>query len=308
MYVGSTGFAGRFHYVVMVIELSLNHHATTVTVEVTNGEWQVQSDAQLPIKELGCGTIDPFEVIDGRDAVVLTALSSALEVDAVSDHYQWQLRYDHGQRMHKALAPTNNRPTLRLRFRPDPTIFQPEELSPHVIHSFLARFSHLNPDVTLSFTSQGQTARYRSRGMIDLFDQITQPYQILHAPIHIKATEEDLSVDLALAFHDRRQRQIWAFINKGRPSEGGTHADGLSAALDELPHLMGLKAQSGLLATMAVTYPSVTFEGATTRKVTNPELAPKIKSIVLAAAQHWMIQSQSDLRLLQLTDSVALFL
>ncbi len=302
MYVPGTDFWGLINYLVAPFSLSLNHGASSSALTAGDDDYFLESDARLQIEELDDESIMPFEGIvktswgHGLDAAILNALSATLEVDAIASDRHWQLSFEEGECASRSVRPSTETPNLRLRFRPDPSIFTVTEVSPVNINSYLSRICHLNPGVDFTSTIAGRTSHYHSRGMIDLFESVSQPYQYLHKPIEIRGQDGDLEIELVCAFHSWHVNHIWTFINKGRAAEGGTHEEGLEEAIQELPGLFGMQRETGVIAVMAVRYPDAVFEGCIKARVGSPELKPRVKALVIDGARQWAADNPAEIQ------------
>ncbi len=93
MYIGSTDFFGFIHYLVDAVNLQLEASPTYVSLEMADGWFTIESDVDLQLEEAVDGKLSPFELqVErtgktrgwGLNGVVLAALSSRLEVKAVS--------------------------------------------------------------------------------------------------------------------------------------------------------------------------------------------------------------------------------
>ncbi|MEM7355921.1 MAG: hypothetical protein AAF657_34210 [Acidobacteriota bacterium] len=297
MFLGSTGFFGLLNYLVAAFNLHLRGQASTIDCEVSEEGFAMRSDAELRVEEFVEGSIFPFERLTGEgvDGFILAMFSEFLEVDVTSAGLRRQLRYEAGSRVARRSTRSSDSPAARLRFRPDRSIFTVPSVSQANLHSYLARISHLNPGVTLNLTVANSQCTYNSRGMIDLFFHVAQPFQYLHPPIHIVAQQDELNLDLALAFHSWKRDHVWSFVNKGRTVDGGTHEGGLLAAAKELPAIFGMEATVGILAVMALDYSNVAYEGCIKARVENPELETMVKEMILRGAKTWAAENPAEI-------------
>lgn len=263
MYVGSTEFFGLIQYLVSAVNLHLAGRPSYVAISKEGAAFVVQSDAQLKISEDN-GVLLPFERIErdpltqrtGYDGSILNALSQSLSIEATSSSMRRMLlQYRSGVRVERQdVATGESHRLLKFTFVPDSSIFTIESVSAYNFHSYLKRLSYLYPGVRFRFTAGGQSEEFHSlKGIVDLFESVAGPYQLLHEPIHFRATEDDLDLELIFAFHSWSDNWLWSFINRGRAVLGGTHERGLAS---------GLRAFRSKLNRSVRTYPFVTGSSA----------------------------------------------
>lgn len=301
MYVGSLGFFGFVQYLVCAMALLLERRPSRVAVARADGQFVMECDAALAIEELPDGRLSPFENPAcegpglGFEGTVLNALSERLTVEIAGEPRGETLAFRRGAReSHEAAAGDAGTPSTRLRFVPDASIFTVTEVSPTIFQSYLRRLSFLHPETRFSIDLGGQTREYSAgRGIVDLFDSIAAPYQLVHEPIHIVADEGRLQLEAVLAFHSWTERQVWCFVNRGRAIDGGTHEQGLHDALDRLDRAWhrtrGRKPpRNGVVGVMSIVYPDAVWEGCLKEKVGNPELRGLVRELVVRGATEWL--------------------
>ncbi len=299
MYVGSTTFFGFIQYLVCPFALLLERRLSRIDVTVLDHGFAIDSDVQVEIGQTVEGQITPFEVPEepgGSDEMagcVLNALSGSLVIRTAGGGSAHTLTYQRGERIAHATVADPGVHT-RLEFAPDLTIFTVTSTPLAVFESYLRRLSYLHPRIQFSLTSGGETQTFAAPGGIrDLFDSIVAPYQLVHPPIQIAATDGDLQVELVFAYHSWFENWIWSFINNGRAIEGGTHETGLHKALDQLYRALKLpkkpkRGRNGVIAVMAVIYPGAVWQGCLKQRVDNPELTERVANLVVTAVMAWM--------------------
>jgi DNA gyrase subunit B len=293
MYIGSTDFFGFIQYLVCPVALLLGHGARRIEVAVGEAGFEIDSDAALDIHGTTDGRIAPFEVIDtpnwghGYEACVLNALSRRLAVRAARPGSSHALAFERRRRTSCTVGEDGGTFT-HLSFAPDDSIFTVTDLPPAIFESYLRRLSFLHGGVRFRQSYAGQSREYFAPGGIcDLFDCVSAPYQILHEPIAIGASEGRLQLELVFAYQSWRDHAIWCYVNRGRAVEGGTHEKGLRLALDRLPGELKLprrpkSARNGVVAVMLVLYPDAVWEGCIKARIESPELLEMIPRLVVA--------------------------
>jgi DNA gyrase/topoisomerase IV subunit B len=301
MYVGSTAFSGFIKYLVCPVSLLLGERPTRLAIAAGEGGFVVEADVALPIEELVSGRIAPFEEILDQgywhrfDGTVLNALSERLTVEIRQTDRADTLAYCRGIReSHQALNTTSNSSRTTLRFVPDPSIFTVTNVSPTIFLSYLRRLSFLHQGVRFSIAFAGKTHEfYTAAGLVDLFESVSAPYQVLHDPIHIIGDDGSLHLEAVFAFHSWNEDRLWCFINNGRAVEGGTHKMGLCDALKRIRQRFKLSkspiiGRNGVVAVMSIQYPETVWEGCMRTRIGNPELRGMVCNLVVQRATRWL--------------------
>jgi DNA gyrase/topoisomerase IV subunit B len=302
MYVGSTDFFGFINYLVCPVALLLAHRPTRVAVAARDHGFVVESDVAVPIEKTSSGRISPFEEITNRglghsfEATVLNALSESLTVEVQHEYRAETLKFRCGTReLHHTARGRSNKPKTTLTFMPDASIFTVADLSPTIFSSYLRRLSYLYKGTRFSIVFGNDEPRvfYAERGIVELFDSVAAPYQLLHEPIHIVAEDGSLQLEAIFAYHSWKENSLWCFINNGRAVEGGTHENGLTDALDQLYQRfkspkVPIGDRNGVIGVMSLHYPGAVWEGCLKAKIGNPELQEMVCNLVVQRAAAWL--------------------
>ena len=313
MYVGNIDFFGIIHYMVCPVALLLSHRPSRISVTAENGEFAVESDFPLPIVETPNGELLSFLTHDVKDEVtsyegiVLNALSERLIVEIQHEKRRETLSFHRGVFESRHLDSKVDGPVCTtLRFVPDSSILTLSNLSPAIFKSYLRRLSYLHGGVRFSLQLGDESHEYHAaRGIVDLFDQVAAPYQILHEPIHFRAEDGTLKLEGILAFHSWKENRLLCFINHGRAAEGGTHEEGLADALVQLQETyLSARPQAhrrnGVLAILFMQYPKVIWSGCIKAHVSNPELREMVSGLVVKGTTDWLEARPDVTRELQL--------
>ena len=206
MYIGSRGFFGLVHYLVDATNLILQHRPTKLAISTDGSEFTFGSDTTIPMSRNATGKIFPFEVFkkDGNAKVshgpLLTALSESFSYSERHSRTNY-FSSRNGVRDDEAPRECPEEYASFIRFAPDRTIFDCLSISDYVFKSYLKRMSFLFPKVTFRFDYDGNAQEfYSERGIPDMFDGLAGPFQLLHEPIQLSATKEDLQLSLSLHF------------------------------------------------------------------------------------------------------------
>ncbi|WP_169976046.1 hypothetical protein [Tautonia rosea] len=311
MYVGDAGLFGLIHYLVCPVSLLLERHPTRIGIEAGDDGFAVEADVVVPIEDAPDDRIAPFEAVPtgepGRhfEGAILTALSAHLSIEVRSGSRAERLEFRQGTRESRsveAIEPAGDRTTLR--FAPDPEFFQVTDLDPTVFASFARRNSALHRGVRFTVSAGGTRHEFVSdRGIADLFDAVSAPYQIMHQPIRIASEDGPLTLEAVFAYQSWKDDTLWCFINNGRAVEGGTHEDGVREALRTLSTTLkppnGLS--NGVVGVVSICYPQATFEGCIKARIGNPELRELVRDLFLRESLVWLdTHPEATVRLRQL--------
>lgn len=165
-----------------------------------------------------------------------------------------------------------------------------------VFESYFRRLSYLHAGVRFSMNLHGENREFfAEHGIRDLFTAISSPYQVLHEPIYLTASEGKLELKLVMAYQSWSDHHLWCFINYGRAVEGGTHQKGLLHALKQLKKKLDLpeRFNNGVVAVMWLRYPEVHWEGCIKAKIANPELKAMVSQMVVDETVEW-VQNHPD--------------
>lgn len=265
------------------LRVSLVDSVGATRIELTQDTaFTLYSDATLP---LDLDTNNPFESISTNfnhvDACILNALSKRLDIynaDGVAYAYELGKRVTSSSEHLASIGVT-------LHFIPDDDIFSVTDLQPAVVSSYLHRMSYLYPRIQFSVIADDYKSVYsRPGGIAEMFKGVSAPYQLLHEPIHVSGKDGDFEMELVFAFHSWSEEMTWTFANYGRAADGGTHDDGLRAALDDFAsEVIGnddRHNRPGYLAILSFQYPNVQFAGCIKSKIGNIELEAKTYNLV----------------------------
>jgi DNA gyrase/topoisomerase IV subunit B len=292
MYIGSTkDYMGLLLYLAEPITTLLREPSTATWLDVsgTGVGYVVESDGAMRIEEVKGNKIRVFELMgppEWGDAIIVNALSAYLDVYASAAGVGHRLRFQRGVRkFHEKGEIAETR--TRLAFAPDPSIFESTKLPSAIIESFLRRLSFLHPGVRFRYLGAEGTREYHAPGGIaDLFTGIASPFQLVSTPVHIRAAEQNLRLELIFSYHSWFHNSLCCFINTVKAVGGGTHEKGLVDAFEKLPPLLGMRRDpydgyNGVVAVMSIDYPDVTKVGSKKERVDNPELRDIVSRLVV---------------------------
>ncbi|MDF1562508.1 MAG: DNA topoisomerase (ATP-hydrolyzing) subunit B [Deltaproteobacteria bacterium] len=336
MYIGSTGAPGLHHLVYEVVDNAVDEHlagqGTTIDIciHVDNSITVVDrgrgipvdmhptekvSAAQVVLTKLHAGgkfENSAYKVSGGLHGVgvsCVNALSVLLEVEIHRDGRVWHQVYQRGvpKAPLKMMGETNHTGT-KVTFKPDHEIFEVLEYSFDTLAGRLRELAFLNAGLNIKISDErsGKEASFLYEGGISSFVEHLNEKRVglMKDPIHLQAeTEDDVIVEIAMAWNDAYDERIYTFANNIRTVDGGTHLVGFRAALTRTINAYATKnnllknlkdnpsgedIREGLAAVVSVKLPRPQFEGQTKGKLGNSEIKGVVESIVNERFGDWL--------------------
>jgi DNA gyrase subunit B len=335
MYIGDTSTRGLHHLLEEVIDNSVDEalagYCKRIDVAIhSDGSASVTDDGRgIPVDihpEEGRPAVEvvmtmlhaggkfqtgAYRVSGGLHGVgvsVVNALSEWLEVWVKRDGKVWHQRYERGEPVTPLKAVGKSARTgTTVRFKPDPEIFETTEWDANRIKQRLHELAFLNPQVRFIFRDErtGEEVEFHEKGgLVAYVQHLNRNREVLHRPIYISGVRrieqdgkvlDEVSVEVALQYHEGYQEQILSFANDVRTVDGGTHESGFKNALTRVinnyarktgllkekdPNLTGDDVREGLTSVISIKLMRPQFEGQTKHKLGNSEVEGIVFSIV----------------------------
>jgi DNA gyrase subunit B len=332
MYIGSTGPQGLHHLVWEIVDNAVDEalagFCNKIIVRILEyGSCEVEDNGRgIPIDihpETGTSALEvvftklhaggKFEKgvykvsggLHGVGASVVNALSEELEVWVKRDGKLAYQKFRRG----KPVTPTKIKQEsgieetgTRVRFKPDPEIFETTEFSYDIIRERLKEISYIIPGLKIILedkrTGQKETF-FSTEGLAGLVKELASESQVLFRnPIQIEGEKEDVKFSAALLYREESEELVLSFANTIRTVDGGTHLTGFKTALSRAinqfaPKILkkdivfsGEDIREGLVGAISVFLPDPQFEGQTKAKLGNT----KVKSIVESAVYEKLVK------------------
>jgi DNA gyrase subunit B len=261
MYVGSTDARALEHALFELIANAFDEHlagrATRIQVELHEPAWAIVEDDggglspsavvfERIFEKLHVGaTLDGHSPhvhvaprLVGVGASVINALSARFEVETRRDGRAYRAAWEQGRLVEplRDVGATSLRGT-RVRFLPDPIIFGDHRFPTEQLTARLEELAWLAPKLELEF--QGRALGQPS-GIGGWVTQLAGEALVPESLVVARGELDDVSVECAFA--QRRgltESSLVSFVNYWK-CEGGSHADGLRAALGQVPGLIAV--------------------------------------------------------------------
>ena len=327
MYIGSTGAEGLHHLVYEVVDNSIDealagycdtihvtiHKDNSVTVS-DNGRGipvEMHQQENRPAVEVVMTTLHAggkfdkrsYKVSGGLHGVgvsVVNALSEWAWVEIIRDGKRYRQEYARGiKETDLKMTGSAEGQGTTVSFLADPTIFEVSEYHLDTLAHRLRELAYLNAgiDITIVDERADKTLNYKFEGGIKEFvKNLNRGHQTIQKEsIYFHKDRDGVDVEIAMAYNDSFNENIFTYVNNIRTTEGGTHLVGFRSALTrqlnnfgnreglfkgEKMALSGEDVREGLSAVISVKVPEPQFEGQTKTKLGNGEVKGIVDSVV----------------------------
>ncbi len=331
MYIGSVSRKGLNHLVYEIVDNSVDEHLAGecdtiyVTLEA-DGSATVEdngrgipvgmhekgiSAARLVFSTLHAGGKFDNSVyktsggLHGVGSSVVNALSEWLDVEIYRDGYIHHDRYERGKPVEKLedgllpkIGKTKKRGT-KIRFLPDPEIFEVTRFKGDDIKSRLHETAYLNPKLTIIYedlrgAEPEHVEFHEPEGIVGFVRDINKNAETLHDVIYFQGESDGIAVEAALQYCNEFHENILGFCNNIYNAEGGTHITGFKTTFTTVinnyarelgilkekdPNFTGTDIRSGMTAVISVKHPDPRFEGQTKTKLDNQDAAKAVGKV-----------------------------
>ena len=327
MYIGSTGPTGLHHLVYEVVDNSIDEvlagYCDRIRVVIyldgsilieDNGRGipvDIHKEKGIPAAELVMTTLHSggkfdnktYSISGGLHGVgvsVVNALSERLEMEIRRDGKVYTQAYERGVPLtsFKSVGGAKKNGT-KIRFKPDPNVFEDCDFSFETLSQRLRELSFLNAGVKITVEDErsGKHHDFQFKGGISSFvAELNKNKKVLHPkPIFLKGERDTVQVEVALQYNDSYSENIFSYVNNINTVDGGTHLVGFKTALTRTLNNYGqannlfrnLKetpsgddAREGLTAVISVKIPNPQFEGQTKAKLGNSEVKGIVETVL----------------------------
>ena len=338
MYIGDIGKRGVHHLVFEVLDNSIDEalagHCKNITLQLhKDGSASVTDDGRgIPVEKHSSGksalevvmTIlhaggkfekKAYQVSGGLHGVgvsVVNALSENMTVEVQRDSRIWMQTYERGVPAGDVKeAGITDKSGTKVRFRPDPQIFQTVEFDYSYLRERLMELAYLNAGLRINISDErdGKAEEFFFEGGITQFvEHLNKAREKLQEPVYIEKQSDHVGIQLAMQYTNSYSENIYSFVNNIKTIEGGTHVSGLKAALTramndyirsnkiikEDKKISGDDVLEGLTAIISLKVPEPQFEGQTKTKLGNSEIKGMVDSIVYDSLKTYLEESPAN--------------
>jgi DNA gyrase subunit B len=330
MYIGSTGDAGVHALFVEVVQNAIDEAMAGFCRDIAvilhpDGSCEVRDDGRgIPVDahpatgrpacevvlttlhaggKFGEGAYAAAGGLHGVGVSCVNALSDRLILEIWRDGAHWRETFARGEVVSglELVAASHHRGTS-VRFHPDAEIFgarwrfDEDAIRAHLqaqswLHAGL-RFSLRNADgVEDTFVSEG--------GLTSFVRTLNEGRELVHdEPIHLRGTFDGIDVDVAMQWTHGYAEDAHAYVNSVPTPKGGTHVEGLKAALTRAVNtiaaesalldrsggetIAGFDIREGLASVLSIRLRSPEFEGQTKGSLSSPAAAVAVEKVAEA--------------------------
>ena len=361
MYIGSTGPAGLHHMVYEVVDNSIDEAMAgfakqiDITIHYDNSVSVGDDGRGIPVgyhAETGMNTLtlvltklhagtkfsndenSAYKVSAGTHGVgvsCVNALSETMDVEVKRDGVIWQQRFARGIPLGDVSSIGEARHSgTKVRFRPDPKIFETIEFDYETLVNRLRELAYLNTGVRILVEDErgaGRRELLESRGgLIEFVEHLNKGKTTIHKPIHFvtersaKRKDADgierdqrVSCEIAIQYNDSYSENVLSFANTINTRDGGTHVTGFRKALTRTINdyakrnellkkakdgLSGEDIREGLTAIVSVKLTEATYESQNKVKLVSTEAAALVESAVAEGLNTWLEENPKEAKLL----------
>ncbi len=278
-------------------KVSSGLHGVGASVVNALSEWcrvVVRRGDDLVIQEYqnGGNVVRPVESLDVKNPTKLKDAKWGIDLD------NW--KYESGTIAH---------------FKPDGTIFETTDFPLKFFISQLREYAYLTAGIKFELIDHRSNDHFNFyfEGGVKTFlkDLNRNKAPVNENVFHVRKTEDEVEVEVAMQYNDSYSENILCFANHIKNSEGGTHSTGFRSALtrtvndyarnnnllkDKDPNLTSDDLREGLTAIISVKLDSAAlqFEGQTKAKLGNSNVRTVVESVVKDALTTFFEEHPKD--------------
>ena len=346
MYIGTTSERGLHHLVWEIVDNSVDEalagFCTEIQVTIEPGDViSVRDNGRgMPTginEKTGLSTIETiFTVLHaggkfggggykvsgglhGVGASVVNALSSWLEVKVYRDSKVYFQKFENGGKPLGSLTVIDSCDDdihgTEVRFKADPEIFKETTIYKfETLEKRLRELAFLNKGLKIHLidtrSERKQETFHYLGGISEYVKMLNKSKTPLHEDIiYLEGVKDDISIEVALQYNDGYQENIYSFTNNINTIEGGTHEDGVKAALTRVINnyaknnnilkanddaLTGEDVREGLTMIISCKHPDPQFEGQTKTKLGNSEVRKIASDIFVDGFERFLMENPQD--------------
>lgn len=339
MYIGDTNIGGLHHMVYEVVDNSIDEamagFCDTIKVTLTSeGSAVIEDNGRgipvdiHPTENIPTATVvltilhaggkfdqDSYKVSGGLHGVgvsVVNALSSKLIMTIKKDGNIYRQEFAKGipQSELEIIGKTNEQGTT-IEFFPDGEIMEVLEFNRETLARRFKEIAYLNKNITITFFDErsGVEEVYHFEGGLLQFVQDLNHKPLVSQIINFETNDQDVEVEIALAYNDGYDEKVLSFVNNIRTPEGGTHEAGFRAGLSRAimnyieananarekdSKVTGDDVREGLVAIVSTKVIEPQFEGQTKGKLGSSFVKPIVQKLTYEKLNKFFEENPND--------------
>ena len=349
MYIGSTGERGLHHLVWEIVDNAVDEalagFCDDIEVMINKGDIiEIRDDGRgIPTginAKTGLSTVETiFTVLHaggkfggegykvsgglhGVGASVVNALSKWLEVKIYRDGNVYYQRFENGGHPVEPLKIIDScdveRTGSTVIFKPDEEIFTETTVYNYdTLYKRLQEIAFLNKGLRINLYDLRQTPEKHDTflyngGIIEYVEMLNKSKTPIHDDIiHMDGSENGIEIEVACQYNETYSPSIYSFTNNINTYEGGTHEDGVKAALTKVINnyaknakilkendaaLIGEDCREGLTMIISCKHPDPQFEGQTKTKLGNSEVRKIASDVFSQGFERFLMENPNEAR------------
>jgi len=358
MYIGGTDVKALHHLVFEVVHDALQEVLAgqadhiTVTLFDDNGvsvsdngfglpvditSWDQISLAEIVMTNVlwgkSCFRVDqPINAgIFGMGLQLVNALCKEAKIEVKRDGYLWEQSYSEGKRQTDLInvreLQSHETTGTTLTFKPDFTIFSPNNFSYQTLARAFRQLAFLTPNLTITLDDkrsqpEGELVHFHyANNLSDLVAHLNRDFTPIHQPIHARrkvaiAIKDKppftVEIEFALQYIKENDQLQSSFANLVETSEGGPHVNGFISALATFIRSQHPETNQwssyfddrfaeadfvqGLTSIITIIHPDVQLKGFTIAKLLNPEVKDVVHKVVLETIEAFANAHPDEMR------------
>ena len=260
--------------------------------------------------------------LHGVGASVVNALSKWLEVKIYRDGNVYYQRFENGGHPVEALKVIDScdvdRTGSTVRFKPDEEIFTETTVYNYdTLYKRLQEIAFLNKGLRINLydlremPEKHDTFLYNG-GIIEYVEMLNKSKTPIHDDIiYMDGAENGIEIEVACQYNETYLPSIYSFTNNINTYEGGTHEDGVKAALTKVINnyaknakilkendaaLIGEDCREGLTMIISCKHPDPQFEGQTKTKLGNSEVRKIASDVFSQGFERFLMENPNEAR------------
>lgn len=324
MYIGDTNINGLHHLIYEVVDNSIDEamagYCNEISITLTKEGSAIIKDNGRgipvdihPTENIPAATVvltvlhaggkfdqDSYKVSGGLHGVgvsVVNALSKSLQMTIYKNGQIYRQNFAQGipQDELTIIGECKENGTT-IEFIPDGTIFEVTEFQREILAKRFKELAYLNKQIIIHFKDERDNFEetYHFEGGLNQFVSDLNKKPLISTIISFEGLENDVEMQIALAYNDGFDEKVLSFVNNIRTIDGGTHESGFRMGLTRVitnyieananarekdSKITGEDIREGLVAIVSVKVVDPQFEGQTKGKLGSSFVRPIVQKL-----------------------------
>jgi len=256
--------------------------------------------------------------LHGVGVSVVNFLTEWLEVEVKRNNHIYFMRFERGiMKTPLQKLGSSKKTGTKIRFRPDPDIFDKVEFSYDTLSRRFREMAFLNAGVQISIdderTDKKNVFKFNG-GIVEFVKHLNRNRSVVNKkPLYFNkprtyekadgSGESEIHIEFAAQYNDGYDENVYSFANNINTRDGGTHLSGFRRALTRAVinyakkndllkklkgELSGNDLREGLTAVLSIKLSEPQFEGQNKGKLLNAEIQGVVETMVYESVMEYM--------------------